>query len=60
MNAVATVGLISISAAAEAWQLYEDGGYDGRCGADVDHAIQCVYTSRGAHFVLCGANFLAP
>ena len=42
MNAVATVGPIAISAAAEPWQLYESGVYDGDCGADVDHAIQCV------------------
>jgi len=42
MNAVASVGPIAISAAAEPWQLYEDGVYDGDCGADVDHAIQLV------------------
>jgi cathepsin L len=42
MNAVVSVGPIAISAAAEPWQLYEEGVYDGRCGADVDHAIQLV------------------
>ena len=42
MNAVATVGPISISAAAEPWQLYDSGVFNGNCGADVDHAIQTV------------------
>jgi cathepsin L len=42
MNAVATVGPIAVSAAAEPWQLYFSGVYDGNCGADVDHAIQLV------------------
>lgn len=42
MNAVATLGPIAISAAAEPWQLYESGVFDEDCGADVDHAIQLV------------------
>jgi len=42
MNAVATLGPIAISAAAEPWQLYSRGVYDGDCGYDVDHAIQLV------------------
>ena len=42
MNAVATVGPIAISAAAEPWQLYSRGIFDDHCGADVDHAIQLV------------------
>ncbi len=42
MNAVVNVGPIAISAAAEPWQLYSSGVYDGDCGADVDHAIQLV------------------
>ena len=31
-----------IGQAAEPWQLYEEGIYDGNCGADVDHAIQVI------------------
>jgi cathepsin L len=42
MNAVANIGPISISAAAEPWQMYESGVYNGNCGTDVDHAIQAV------------------
>lgn len=42
MNAVIHYGPVAISAAAEPWQLYERGVYDGKCGADVDHAIQLV------------------
>ena len=42
MNAVIHYGPVAISAAAEPWQLYERGVYDGNCGADVDHAIQLV------------------
>jgi len=42
MNALVTVGPIAISAAAEPWQLYSGGIYNGDCGADVDHAIQLV------------------
>ena len=32
MNAVANLGPIAISAAAEPWQLYESGVYHGNCG----------------------------
>jgi len=42
MNAVVNVGPIAISAAAEPWQLYSGGVYNGKCGSDVDHAIQLV------------------
>ena len=42
MNAVASKGPIAISVAAEPWQLYESGVYDGNCGADIDHAVQLV------------------
>lgn len=42
MNAVATLGPIAISAAAEPWQLYSSGVFSQNCGADVDHAIQTV------------------
>jgi len=42
MNAVVTVGPIAISAAAEPWQFYSGGVYNGHCGADVDHAIVLV------------------
>ena len=42
MNAVATLGPIAISAAAEPWQLYESGVFSQDCGSDVDHAIQLV------------------
>lgn len=42
MNAVVNVGPIAISAAAEPWQLYQGGVYNGNCGTDVDHAIQLV------------------
>jgi cathepsin L len=42
MNAVATIGPIAISAAAEPWQLYSSGVFSQNCGADVDHAIQTV------------------
>ena len=49
MNAVATIGPISISAAAEPWQMYESGIFNGNCGTDVDHAIQAVgYGAQGA------------
>jgi cathepsin L len=48
MNAVVNVGPIAISAAAEPWQLYSHGVYNGQCGADVDHAIQLVgYGTQG-------------
>jgi len=48
MNAVVNVGPIAISAAAEPWQLYSGGVYNGKCGADVDHAIQLVgYGTQG-------------
>ena len=46
MNAVATLGPIAISAAAEPWQLYSRGVYDGDCGYDVDHAIQVTIPAR--------------
>ena len=47
MNAVANVGPIAISAAAEPWQLYDKGVYNGQCGGDVDHAIQLVGYGTG-------------
>lgn len=50
INAVANIGPIAISAAAEPWQLYSKGVYNGKCGADVDHAIQLVgYGSSGSN-----------
>merc|ERR1712166_612476 len=42
MNAVVSQGPIAISAAAEPWQLYSGGVYNGNCGSDIDHAIQLV------------------
>ena len=45
MNAIANVGPIAVSGAAEPWQLYSSGvftGCSGRSGSDVDHAIQAV------------------
>ena len=42
MNAVATLGPIAISAAAEPWMTYESGVFSDDCGADVDHAIVLV------------------
>ena len=42
MNAVANIGPIAISAAAEPWQLYSSGVFSSKCGADVDHAIVLV------------------
>ena len=45
MNAIANVGPIAVSGAAEPWQLYSSGvfnGCSGASGADVDHAIQAV------------------
>eukprot|EP00656_Telonema_subtile_P018810 TRINITY_DN2020_c0_g1_i1.p1 TRINITY_DN2020_c0_g1~~TRINITY_DN2020_c0_g1_i1.p1 ORF type:complete len:375 (-),score=96.95 TRINITY_DN2020_c0_g1_i1:290-1414(-) len=42
MNAVVSQGPIAISAAAEPWQLYSGGVYNGDCGSDIDHAIQLV------------------
>lgn len=47
MNAVVDIGPIAISAAAEPWQMYESGVYDGKCGTDVDHAIQLVGYGSG-------------
>jgi len=47
MNAVANIGPIAISAAAEPWQLYDGGVYNGKCGTDVDHAIQLVGYGSG-------------
>jgi cathepsin L len=43
VNAVATVGPIAISVAADAWFSYRSGIFDG-CGvnADIDHAVQLV------------------
>jgi hypothetical protein len=54
MNAVANIGPISISAAAEPWQMYERGVYNGNCGTDVDHAIQAVGygTDKGENYWL--------
>lgn len=50
MNAVVNVGPIAISAAAEPWQLYSSGVYNGHCGADVDHAVQLVgYGTQGSN-----------
>jgi len=44
INAVATVGPISISVAAGGfgWQLYGGGVYTGNCGYVMDHAVQLV------------------
>ena len=42
MNAVTREGPIAISAAAEPWQLYSGGVYNGNCGSDIDHAIVLV------------------
>lgn len=42
MNAVAIIGPISVSGAAEPWQLYEEGVFNEECGFDVDHGIQAV------------------
>lgn len=53
MAAVANVGPISISAAAEPWQMYESGVYNGNCGADIDHAVQATgygVTSAGVGY----------
>lgn len=47
MNALVSEGPIAISAAAEPWQLYESGVYNGKCGTDVDHAIQLVGYGSG-------------
>jgi len=42
VNAVASQGPIAISVAAEPWQLYSGGVYNGKCGSDIDHAVQLV------------------
>jgi cathepsin L len=42
MTAVAEVGPVAISVAAEPWQFYDFGIFDRDCGADVDHAVQAV------------------
>lgn len=52
MNAVATVGPVAISAAAEPWQLYDSGIFDDDCGADVDHAIQLVGYGNGTSGII--------
>tara|TARA_B110000208_G_C11707569_1_gene408107 strand:+ start:35 stop:1120 length:1086 start_codon:yes stop_codon:yes gene_type:complete len=50
LSAIANVGPISISAAAEPWQMYESGVYNGNCGEDIDHAVQAVgYGMDGAN-----------
>ena len=52
MNAVVSIGPISVSGAAEPWQTYESGVFTRNCGADVDHAI--VLDGYGA----CGPHAL--
>eukprot|EP01059_Diplonema_ambulator_P012855 TRINITY_DN2332_c0_g2_i1.p1 TRINITY_DN2332_c0_g2~~TRINITY_DN2332_c0_g2_i1.p1 ORF type:complete len:383 (+),score=91.74 TRINITY_DN2332_c0_g2_i1:57-1151(+) len=42
LTAVATIGPVAISAAADAWQSYESGVFSKDCGYDVDHGIQLV------------------
>lgn len=46
LNALATVGPISISVAASSWSFYQSGVFDGRrgrgCDVEVDHAVQAV------------------
>eukprot|EP01065_Artemidia_motanka_P048877 TRINITY_DN79_c0_g1_i1.p1 TRINITY_DN79_c0_g1~~TRINITY_DN79_c0_g1_i1.p1 ORF type:complete len:365 (+),score=134.69 TRINITY_DN79_c0_g1_i1:67-1161(+) len=50
MNAVAKVGPVAISAAAEPWQLYDSGIFSSKsCGYDMDHGIQLVgYGTEGS------------
>lgn len=42
MNAIANVGPVAISVAAEAFQFYTGGVFSADCGWDVDHAVQLV------------------
>ena len=46
MQAVATVGPVSISVAADTWSFYSGGVFDGSmgsgCDVDIDHAVQLV------------------
>ena len=41
-RALATVGPVSISVAAGAWDFYGGGVFDGKCGTTIDHAVQLV------------------
>jgi cathepsin L len=42
MTALATVGPVSISVAADEWVFYESGVFNGDCGATIDHAVVAV------------------
>ncbi len=39
MTAVATVGPIAISVAADGWEFYSEGVFNGDCGATINHAV---------------------
>jgi len=42
MNAVANIGPVSISVAANGWQFYGGGVFNGKCGAEINHAVTAV------------------
>jgi cathepsin L len=42
MNAVATIGPIAISVAADQWAYYRSGVFNGNCGSVIDHAVTLI------------------
>ena len=42
MNAIATVGPIAVSVAADGWEFYSEGVFNGNCGVTIDHAVTAV------------------
>ena len=42
MTAIATVGPVAISVAADDWVFYESGVFNGECGATINHAVTAV------------------
>eukprot|EP01064_Diplonema_japonicum_P036750 TRINITY_DN836_c3_g2_i1.p1 TRINITY_DN836_c3_g2~~TRINITY_DN836_c3_g2_i1.p1 ORF type:complete len:379 (+),score=112.54 TRINITY_DN836_c3_g2_i1:51-1139(+) len=61
ITALATVGPIAISAAAEPWQLYEGGVFSKNCGYDMDHGIQLVgYGTDGSEMYWIVRNSWGP
>ena len=42
MTALATVGPVAVSVAAEEWSFYESGIFNGDCGATINHAVTAV------------------
>lgn len=42
MTTVALAGPVAISVAADAWETYSSGIFNGKCGSTIDHAVTAV------------------